>query len=131
MLRIPSLLAIACMLSIVFSAHYKTDSPLTKLMRTMAADMKKARVEIIAGEKISNFGKQYSKINTAKPSSESKKGEQFTEFSKAFLVQIDRFKNAPSENAKMEFNALAKTCVHCHETYCPGPITMLRKLQIP
>ena len=131
MLRLPSLMTVVCMLSIVFSAHHKTDSPLTKLMRTMTADMKKARVEIIAGKKISNFGKQYSKINTAKPSSESKKGEQFTEFASAFLVQMDRFKNAPSERAKMEFNALAKTCVHCHETYCPGPITMLRKLQIP
>ena len=131
MIRLPSLLAIVCMLSIVFSAHYKTDSQLTKLMRTMAADMKKVRVEIIAGKKISNFGKQYTKINTAQPSSESKKGELFPEFSRAFLVQLDRFKNAPSESAKIEFNALAKTCVHCHETYCPGPITMLRKLQIP
>ena len=131
MLRIPSLLAIACMLSIVFSAHYKTDSQLTKLMRTMAADMKKARVEILAGKKINNFGKQYTKINSAQPSSESKKGEQFPEFAKAFLVQMDRFKNAPSESLKVEFNALAKTCVRCHETYCPGPITMLRKLQIP
>lgn len=131
MLRIPCLLAIVCMLSIVFSAHHKTDSPLTKLMRTMAADMKKARVEIIAGKKISNFGKQYSKINTAKPSSESKKGEQFTVFASDFLVQMERFKISPSESVKMEFNALAKTCVHCHETYCPGPITMLRKLQIP
>jgi hypothetical protein len=131
MLRLTSLLAIVCMLSIGFSAHYKADSPLTKLMRTMAADMKKARVEIIAGKKISNFGKQYFKINTAKPSSDSKKGEQFSEFASAFLVQMDRFKNAPSESVKLEFNALAKSCVHCHETYCPGPITMLRKLQIP
>ncbi len=131
MLRIPSLLAIVCMLSIVFSAHYKTDSQLTKLMRTMASDMKKARVEIITGKKISNFGKQYTKINSAKPSSESKKGEQFPEYAKTFLVQMDRFKNAPSESVKVEFNALAKTCVRCHETYCPGPITMLRKLQIP
>ena len=131
MYRFASLLAVVCMLSIVFSAHDITDSPLTKLMRTMAADMKKARVEILAGKKISNFGKPYSKINTAKPSSESKKGEQFTEFASAFLVQMDRFKKASSENVKMEFNAVAKTCVHCHETYCPGPITMLRKLQIP
>jgi hypothetical protein len=131
MYRISSLIAVVCMLSIVFSAHHKTDSPLTKLMRTMAADMKNARLEIVAGKKISNFGKQYSKINTARPSSESKKGEQFTEFSKSFLVQMERFKNASSESAKLEFNALAKTCVHCHETYCPGPITMLRKLQIP
>jgi hypothetical protein len=131
MYRIPSLLAIVCMLSIVFSAHYKADSPLTKLMRTMAADMKKARVEIIARKKISNFGKQYFKINTAKPSSDSKKGVQFSEFATAFLVQMDRFKNAPSESVKLEFNALAKSCVHCHETYCPGPITMLRKLQLP
>jgi hypothetical protein len=131
MYRLAILMALVCMLNIVFSAHHKTDSPLTKLMRTMAADMKKARVEIIAGKKISNFGKQYIKINTAQPSSESKKGEQFTEFASTFLVQMDRFKNASSDGLKVEFNALAKTCVRCHETYCPGPITMLRKLQIP
>lgn len=131
MQRIPSLLAIVCMMSIVFSAHYKTDSQLTKLMRTMAADMKKARVEIIAGKKINNFGRQYTKIHTAKPSSDSKKGEQYPEFAASFMVQLERFKNAPTESAKLEYNALAKTCVRCHETYCPGPITMLKKLQIP
>ncbi len=124
-------------LSIVFagfisiSAIHQTQSPLSKLMRTMADDMKKARVTVIEGKKPKNFGKHYDKIYTAKPSSESKKGENFKEYATLFLAQMDRMKVATAEDAKTEYNALAKTCIRCHESYCPGPISMLRKLNIP
>ena len=131
MFRLCSFLTAVVILCILMSARFNNDSQLTKLMRTMAADMKKARVEILAGKKIAKFGNQYMQIHSAKPSSESKKGEHFSEYATAFLVQMQRFKNAQPENVKLEYNALAKTCVHCHESYCPGPITMLRKLQIP
>ena len=50
----------------------------------MAADMKKARLEVVKDKKPKNFGKHYDRIKTAAPSSEAKKGEHFQEY--AFVV---------------------------------------------
>ncbi len=131
MYRIAFLIAIVSMCFISASAVKQTQSPLSKLMKTMAADMKKARVSVLEGKKPKNFGKHYDRIQTAAPSSEAKKGEHFQEYATSFLTQMDRMKQASPETAKAEFNALSKTCIRCHESYCPGPISMLRKLQVP
>jgi hypothetical protein len=129
--RFALLFVLVSMCFISASAIKQTQSPLSKLMKTMAADMKKARVSVLEGEKPKIFGKHYDRIYTAAPSSEAKKGEHFQEYATAFLTQMDRMKLASSENAKIEFNALSKTCIRCHESYCPGPISMLRKLNVP
>lgn len=123
-----ALLAVFC---ISVAAVKQSESPLSKLMKTMAADMKKARVDVLEGKKPKQFGKRYDKIKTAAPSSEAKRGEHFQEYATSFLTQMERMKTASKETAKEEYNALAKTCIRCHESYCPGPISMLRKLQVP
>lgn len=110
---------------------FRSESELSKLMRTMANDMKRVRVKVQNGEKIPMFYKKYHRINTAKPSVESKKGERYPEYANTFLVQLDRFGKAEKINQKTEFNNLVKTCIRCHETYCPGPISMLKKMQLP
>jgi cytochrome c556 len=131
MKRIALLLTILSFVFIATSAIKQSESPLSKLMKTMAADMKKARLDIVKNKKPKGFGKQYDRIKTAAPSSEAKKGEHFQEYAIGFLTQLERMKASSPETAKTEYNALAKTCVRCHETYCPGPISMLRKLHVP
>jgi hypothetical protein len=110
---------------------FRAESELSKLMRTMANDMKRVRVKVQNGDKIPAFYKKYNRIHTAKPSVESKKGEHYTEYANVFLAQVDRFSKVELANQKLEYNNLVKTCIRCHETYCPGPISMLKKLQLP
>lgn len=97
----------------------------------MANDMKRMREKVQQGEKIPVFYKKYNRILTAKPSSEAKKGEHYTEYANSFLAQTERFGKSTAEERKIEYNNLVKTCIRCHESYCPGPISMLRKLQLP
>lgn len=111
-------------------SSFRSESELSKLMRTMVADMKKLRVKVQQNEKIPHFYKRYSRIYTAKPSADSKKGERFDEYAKVFLTQCERFAQAAPEQQKAEYNNLVKTCIHCHESYCPGPLTMLKKMQL-
>jgi cytochrome c553 len=131
-MRIKGLFLISGLLiSAILFNGFRSESELSKLMRTMANDMKRVRVKIQNGEKIPMFYKKYHRINTAKPSVESKKGEHYPEYANAFLIQLDRFGKAEKTTQKSEFNSLVKTCIRCHETYCPGPISMLKKLQLP
>lgn len=107
-----------------------SESQLSKLMRTMSNDVKSTRVKIIAGEKILPYQKKYKKLITAKASADSKKGEHYEEYAQLFLVQYDRFYSCEKSTQKKEFNNLISTCVRCHETYCPGPLTMIKKMKI-
>lgn len=131
-MKIKGLFLIAfVLLSMIISSGFRSESELSKLMRTMANDMKRIRVKVQKGEKIPVFYKKYHRINTAKPSVESKKGEHYAEYASVFLAQLDRFGKAEPAGIKAEYNNLVKTCIRCHETYCPGPISMLKKLQLP
>lgn len=109
-----------------------SESPLSKLMREMTGEMKKLRSSTIAGKTFTKWGKSYDRILTAKPSADSKKGEYFEEYAKTFLTQVERTKTANQPATIIPaYNLLVGTCIHCHEKYCPGPISMLRKLTIP
>jgi hypothetical protein len=97
----------------------------------MANDSKLTRASIIEGKNIPAYQRKYKKIITAKASADSKKGEHYNEYAQLFLKQYDRFYSSEIANRKTEFNNLVSTCIRCHETYCPGPLTMLKKMKIP
>lgn len=133
-MRIIQVFAFLACICIVFSSStfQASESPLSKLMREMAGDMKKLRAATLEGKMYSKWGKSYEKITTAKPSADSKKGEHFQEYASVFLTQVERTKQATTpESLKPAYNLLVQSCIRCHETYCPGPITMLKKLSIP
>jgi len=107
-----------------------SESQLSKLMRFMANDFKTIRTKVIANEKLPEYQKKYKKILTAKASADSKKGEHYIEYAQLFLKQYDRFYNCEKSIQKKEFNNLVSTCIRCHESYCPGPLTMIKKIKI-
>lgn len=133
MRRLQFIAVLTCAWIVFVSASFQqSESPLSKLMREMSSDMKKLRISAIKGKTYSKWGKTYDRILTAKPSADSKKGQYFEEYAKAFLAQVERTKAANQpENIKPAYNLLVGTCIHCHEKYCPGPISMLRKFTIP
>ena len=116
---------------IVFSGFSAGESQLSKLMLVMKKDMYKMREDLNSGNITARFNKKrYEKIYTAKVSSESKKGEHFNEYAKAFLVQCERMNNAAQDQRKIEYNNLVSACIRCHESYCPWPLTMLKKIKL-
>lgn len=125
------LLTLLSLGTIILSGFHPLESPLSALMRSMGEDMKKLKVRVQQGESIPKFPKRYQKIHTAKPSADAKKGERYTEYATIFLAQCERTYSAPKEKLTAEYNNLVQACIHCHETYCPGPLGMLRKLKIP
>ena len=133
MRRLQVTAVLACVWIVFAAASFQaSESPLSKLMREMTGDMKKLRTAALSGKTFTKWGKSYDRIHTAKASAESKKGEYFEEYAKTFLAQVERTKTANQPaTIKPAYNLLVGTCIHCHEKYCPGPISMLRKLSIP
>jgi hypothetical protein len=100
-------------------------------MRSMTSDTKKLREKVLKEDKIPVFYKKYKRIFSAKASSDNKKGDEFNSLATAFLTNCERLQKADSENQKKSFNAMVISCIRCHEKYCPGPLSMLKRLQIP
>ncbi|MEX1189322.1 MAG: hypothetical protein WED33_08690 [Bacteroidia bacterium] len=127
-----SFFAITLIILLSSSTEQASESELSKLMRVMADDMKKMKSSVDAGKPLKKWGKAYEEIKTATPSAESKKGEHFQEYANSFLTQVNRMKVAETNlDLRPQYNLLVQTCIRCHETYCPGPISMLRKLKLP
>jgi len=116
---------------IVFSGFSSGESQLSKLMLEMKSDMLRIKENVKAGKPVGKYNKKkYAKIYTAKVSSESKKGEHFEEHATAFLVQCERTSQASGDQVKIEYNNLVTACIRCHEAYCPGPLSMLKKMKV-
>lgn len=120
---------ILCGLMLLFNS-YLIDSDLSKLMRTMTADTKKMREIVQRGDKIPMFYKKYKRIYSAAPSSDTKKGGEFDEFATAFLTTCERLQRSDEGNRKISYNAMITACIRCHEKYCPGPISMLKRMAL-
>jgi hypothetical protein len=121
-------------LSVVFSSLRlpQEDSELTLLMRKMTEEMKKVKTLSLSDQFYADWSVDYKQINLAAPSTEAKKGPKFDEFSRVFLTQMDRFqKNREVSQIRPQYNLLVSTCIQCHETFCPGPLSMLKKLKVP
>lgn len=121
---------VACIMANGF-VSMRSESELSILMRKMTDDIRKVRRKVETGKKIPEFYKSYSQLYSAEASTTSKKGDQFTGYAAAFLKQCSRLKDAAADQRKNEYNELVTRCIRCHETYCPGPLTMLKKLKLP
>jgi len=124
------LLAFAIMLPSFKTESYKP-SPLAKLMVQMNQEMRDYRQKVIDGKDIPDLEKRWKKMRTATPTDPGVRGEKFDAFATVFFERCNDLQKAPLNERKLAFNNLVSNCVSCHESFCPGPISMIKRLHIP
>ncbi|MCB0820521.1 MAG: hypothetical protein KDC13_07850 [Bacteroidetes bacterium] len=124
---------LSCLWVVLASAKQPLeDSELTLLMRSMADEMKKVKSVVLTDKFYDKWEVDYKHMLVATPSTEAKKGPKFNDFAKAFLTQLSRTQeNKDVSQIRPQFNLLVNSCIHCHESFCPGPLSMLKKLRVP
>lgn len=108
---------------------YKT-SEMAELMRAMLSKNKKVREQIIQGEEIGDFDKEYIKIHTAKLTDSSDFDATFITFANHFEQTHRKLFEVVKEERKKQYNKAVKACVSCHQVKCRGPIPRIEKLLI-
>lgn len=112
----------------------KQAEDLSALMDRITKETKLLKKQIDSGKTngkiFRNYGDDYQTILTANPSDPSKKGEQFNDFALSFLKETERLRTSKEDGIKKQYNAVITACINCHSTYCPGPITMLKKMKV-
>ncbi len=115
----------------IISNKLNKDSELTLLMRKMYndADTIKQHIKAGTGTITEEFIKELAYIHNATPSDPKLSNPTFTAFNNLILTEAKTLQTS-SENKVEGFNELVNRCIDCHKTFCPGPITRIKKLKI-
>ena len=103
-------------------------SPLANEMRRMYENMKLVNAQLKEGVSIDNsLVSGYDKILTAEATNPADLTPEFYGFANAWIHEVSILKEDPNlEN----YNSVMNACVHCHESFCPGPIPKIKKLKL-
>ncbi len=110
-------------------AAVRTVSELAVFMRNMHSELKVARQfvkdsVVIPDTVWLDFAKVVEMESTA---GMIKDQDHFNGYAQLFLQRVKELKDDPSVEA---YNAVISNCVSCHQNYCMGPITKIKKLEI-
>lgn len=105
-------------------------SELAHLMREMQEDMSRIRDRLLRDEDVGAVDASHKKIRCAWPTEESMRDQAFDLKAQSYLATIDALERAGADQRGF-YNAVVGQCISCHNTSCPGPITAIRKLQLP
>ena len=106
-------------------------SELSILMRQMYDHAQAARVLALQEKKNSEFPTGFNKIHTATPTDHATKNEHYDTFADVYLNAVKSYSTTTSLDLKSNYNNMVNTCLACHATHCPGPISKIKKLLIP
>lgn len=117
--------------NVVSSNHPNDDSELTLLMRQLYSSTDSIKGAIIAEEDvdIENFIASLEAAHHAIPSDPKISNQIFTTFNNSIIVEAQKLQ-VSTEPRVEGYNSLVNRCIDCHKTFCPGPITKIKKLKI-
>ena len=105
-------------------------SELRVLMYTMESKMQLLKKDIKEQKSIdSSYFNDYQRMFSVPASAHVKRDSIFTHFGSDFLDQFNTLtKNNHPDSINDQYNTVINSCVTCHKTYCPGPVTRIQKL---
>lgn len=104
------------------------DSELAAWMKEMHSQLFTVKDALEKGEPVpDSINWDWEAIYKAQRSNDDARGETFNGMARAFLIEMQK----SIENNDVEaYNHAVRSCVNCHENYCPGPIPKIKKLKI-
>jgi hypothetical protein len=103
-------------------------SELALIMRKMYDNMELVNTHLKAGEVVPDSLLQgYEDMLTAEATNPDEIDDHYFGFATGWLSELKVLREVPTlEN----YNSVMNACVHCHESFCPGPIPKIKKLKL-
>jgi hypothetical protein len=105
-------------------------SELADLMREMQQFSIEERNRVLESKKSLPSPESFNEIHKAKITDGMSKSENFTTFSNLYLSTVNQYAKSGKEDRVTKFNNMIAACLACHSENCPGPVPVIRKLQI-
>lgn len=105
-------------------------SELADLMRVMHDELKDARKFVADSSSIpDSVWTDFAHMVTAESTDGMiKDQDHFNGYAQLFLNRVSELKENPDVE---KYNAVVDNCVACHQQYCQGPISKIKKLSLP
>lgn len=103
--------------------------PMALMMRTMANYCDSMRLEINAGKIVDSSKYPLMPFWTAEPTDSSNLEPLFYNNAKLFETAY-RTLMSSTKNQAENYTAVINTCIHCHTSYCSGPLRRIKKLPL-
>ncbi|MBL7765343.1 MAG: hypothetical protein JNJ58_04575 [Chitinophagaceae bacterium] len=103
--------------------------PMALMMRTMANYCDSMRLEIKAGKKVDSIRYPLMPFWTAEPTDSSVLETLFFDNAKIIESAWHALMTDTAHQAA-RYTAVVDACVHCHQSYCSGPLRRIKKLPL-
>jgi hypothetical protein len=105
--------------------------PMALMMRQMALNADSMRAQLIRGEFIDSLKYPFLRFYMVEPTDPEVLQPQFYENARLFQLTYKNQFHVSQKEQISAYNATIAACIHCHESYCNGPLKKIRKLPIP
>ena len=109
-------------------------SEMAALMEGMYERLKIDREQVLKGDTLKNYPKDFERIRTAEMTEDFEHNDLFKQFSEVYLNDLhDLYNQEYSQTKRKEqFNTVVNSCLTCHKSDagCAGPISRISKLLI-
>lgn len=103
--------------------------PMALMMRLMAAHADSMRSKLLREEAIDSAEFPFLRFYLTEPTDPKVLEPQFFENARLFQQAYKSVFTHPQEQVKY-YNNMINSCIHCHESYCNGPLKRIRKFPI-
>ena len=103
--------------------------PMALMMRTMANYCDTMRLKINKNELVDSVSFPLMPFWSAEPTDSSVLETLFFDNAKQFENAYRKLMQ-DQDNQKENYSAVIATCVHCHNSYCSGPLRRIKKLHL-
>jgi nitrous oxide reductase accessory protein NosL len=111
------------------TANPNGDSELTLLMRQMFDEAAQIKQQIAQEDPIA-FKLNHENLLTAQATQPERiASPQYESFAHLYLQSVKNLQKANPEQKANAYDMMLASCVNCHKTYCPGPLTRIYQLQ--
>jgi thioredoxin-related protein len=104
--------------------------PMALMMRTMANYCDSMRLEINAGRQVDSIKYPLMPFWTAEPTDSSVLETLYFNNAKQFAAAYRELMSSTGQQQAEKYTAVINSCIHCHSSYCSGPLKRIRKLTL-
>ncbi|GGG96469.1 hypothetical protein GCM10011416_12810 [Polaribacter pacificus] len=113
----------------------KNSSRQTSEMATLMLQMFEVNMQhkelISNGEAVKGNPNQFTNIYTAKFTDPTEEKPNFEAYADLYMDNFKKVFEAQDDLLKQQHNNVIQSCIACHQTTCPGPISKIKKLILP
>lgn len=101
--------------------------PMALMMRQMANNAQQMKEQVASGQQLDSVQFPFIRFYLAEPTDSAVLEPQFFQNARLFQEAYREAFRHPDQQKKY-YNAMIGMCIHCHESYCSGPLKRIRKL---